>query len=113
MAKLPPTAIPYFRSIEFTERSAPEPLLRDHVTKPGVWARVTVTSGRLKYRVLGQPGLSVVLTPQLAGIVEPGVRHHLDIDAPVRFFIEFLRDEIVLPPLRRHQVDGSVSATAC
>jgi len=113
MAKLPPTAVPYFRSVEFTEHSVPEPLLRDHVTKSGVWARITVTSGRVKYQILGQPGLSAVLTPRLAGIVEPGVRHRLEIDGPARFYIEFLRDEIVLPPLRRHQIDGSASAAAC
>lgn len=110
MPNLPPTAVPYFRSIQFTEQSAPEPLLRAHTTKPGVWARIVVPAGRLRHRMLDSSEDPAILTPERDGIVEPGVTHRLEIDEPVRFFIEFLRDEAVLRPLHPSAIVPSTVA---
>jgi len=99
MPTLPATAIDYFQTAEFTERTAPEPLLHGHATREGVWARVLVPQGRLRYRTLDGSQASAVVTPGHDAIIEPQVPHRLEFDSPVRFRIELLRDEAVLPPL--------------
>jgi tellurite resistance-related uncharacterized protein len=101
MPKLPSSAVSYFRSDEFTEKSVPDALLSSHATKAGVWARIRVTAGALRYHVLEPPSDPAVLTEGSEAIVEPTVAHRVEVDQPVHFYVEFLRDESVLPPLRR------------
>lgn len=84
----------YKRTPEFTEVSVPVGLLNDHSTKAGVWARIRVLEGRLRYRI---PSLNreVVLTPEQSGTVLPEVLHSVAPEGPVRFFVEFYRAEAV------------------
>lgn len=99
MSELPATAVAYFETVEFTEHTAPDPLLHCHATRAGVWARVHVKQGRLRYRTLDGAQASAVVTPGHDAVIEPIVPHRLEIESPVRFRIELLRDEAVLPPL--------------
>ena len=56
-----------------------------------MWARIRVSEGRLRYRIL-EPALEEhVLTPETPGIVEPGVPHEVEPLGAVRFRVEFLR----------------------
>ena len=43
--------IAYQQTPVFTEHSVPAGLLRDHATKRGVWARIEVLAGALRYRI--------------------------------------------------------------
>jgi tellurite resistance-related uncharacterized protein len=89
MKNLPADVRPYRRTPEFTEATIPRGLLRDHATKPGVWAVIHVTQGALDYHILGPVSERHRLTPDSVGIVEPEVRHHVVPTGPVRFYVEF------------------------
>jgi tellurite resistance-related uncharacterized protein len=98
MATIPDNVVPYYQSPEFSETTLPSALRHEHRTKPGVWARIRVITGSVRYRILGgeaehelarDPEL---LTPGRDGIVEPEVLHRLEVDEPVSLYVEFLRD---------------------
>lgn len=91
MKPLPPDAVPYQRTREFSQSTIPAGLLRRHTTKPGVWGRIQVLEGSLRYRILEPVREEHVLTPERHGVVEPEVPHEVEPLGPVRFFVEFLR----------------------
>lgn len=96
MAALPPDARPYRRTDVFTETSTPAGLLKAHATKAGAWGLIHVLEGRLRYRItdLRRPASEMVLTPEGApGVVEPTVLHEVEPLGPVRFYVEFHREE--------------------
>lgn len=91
MKALPPDAVAYRRTAEFSEATVPAALLRRHTTKAGVWARICVVAGRLRYRVLEPDHEEHVLSPECPGVVEPEVPHEVAPLGAVRFYVEFLR----------------------
>ena len=91
--ELPDDAVAYKQTDVFTEATLPTALRRDHRTKPGVWARIVVVAGRLRYHVRGKV---VDLAPDAPGIVIPEVAHHVEPVGTVSFFVEFLR--VPAPP---------------
>jgi tellurite resistance-related uncharacterized protein len=88
---IPPDAVAYQRTKEFSESTVPAGLLRRHDTKPGVWGRIRVDEGRLRYRILEPQVEEHLLVPGRDGIVEPTVPHEVEVVGPVRFHVEFLR----------------------
>lgn len=88
--ELPDDFIAYKRTPEFTEESVPAALRKDHSTKTGVWAKINVMEGKLRYRV---PvfGVETELSPDKRGIVVPEVLHNVEPLGSVRFFVEFYR----------------------
>lgn len=60
-------------------------------TKPGVWERICVLDGSLRYRILEPVREEHVLSAELPGIVEPEVPHEVELLGHVPFFVEFLR----------------------
>ena len=87
--ELPDACVAYERTPEFTEDSIPNGLRARHVTVAGVWGRIVVTAGALRYRC-AELGIDVALTPEQPSIVAPGASHQVDPAGPVRFFVEFL-----------------------
>ncbi|MDB5829019.1 MAG: hypothetical protein JWQ73_3239 [Variovorax sp.] len=89
-SELPGDFASYKRTPDFTEMTVPAGLRADHRTAPGVWAKIQVQEGQLRYRV---PPLAVdtVLTPGEPGIVVPQVLHSVEPIGAVRFFVEFYR----------------------
>ena len=88
MAVLPVDVRAYKQTPSFTESSVPEALLREHRTKPEVWARIVVEEGKLAYH----SGRGVfVLRPGVDGVVEPDQPHHVRPLGRVRFHVAFLR----------------------
>ena len=79
------------RTPVFDEATTPAGLLRDHTTKPGVWARIRVLEGELAFRELEPAVLLHVLGPGRDGIVAPEAPHEVEPRGAVRFFVEFLR----------------------
>jgi len=79
---------PYKRTPTFTEDTVPAGLLRDHSTKAGVYGRICVESGRLRYtdadgeRVLEEGDVAVTQPEQLHAVQPLG---------SVRFYVEFCR----------------------
>ena len=83
----------YRKTAEFNEQTVPRSLRRDHSTKPGVWAKIQVMEGKLNYRI-DAPDTQFALSPGVAGIVIPEVRHHVEPAGSVRFFVEFYQRPI-------------------
>ena len=92
MRSLPPDVRAYKRTPTFTEATVPAGLLREHNTKAGVWGRICVEAGTLRYRILSPEPEEHLLDPGSAGIVEPEVPHEVEPIGPVRFFVEFFRE---------------------
>ena len=91
MKKLPPEVVHYKTTPEFSQDSVPAGLLRNHTTAAGVWGRIVVHEGSLRY-VIEAPALEEhLLVPGSAGIVEPQVAHHVALAGPVCFCVEFYR----------------------
>lgn len=88
--EMPDGFIPYKRTPVFTEESVPAALRKDHTTKAGVWAKITVLEGKLRYRVAALNTDTEVSADNL-GIVVPEVPHHVELQGAARFFVEFYR----------------------
>ncbi len=80
----------YKQTPEFTQDTVPAALQRAHSTKRGVWARIVVAEGRLRYQV-ESTGLDTVLSPGTVGIVIPEVPHAVTPLGTVRFRVYFYR----------------------
>ena len=93
MKSLPEGVTAYRRTPEFGEDTVPSALLRRHSTKAGVWGRIRVLSGKLRYRILEPATEEHVLEPGRDGIVEPEVPHEVEPIGVVRFHVEFLRSD--------------------
>jgi len=93
MKSLPPGVVSYRRTVEFSESTIPAALLRSHTTKPGVWGRIHVVEGFLRYRVLEPVPVEYVLSRENPGVVEPEIPHQVEPLGGVRFYVEFLRQE--------------------
>ncbi len=91
MKSLPDDVVPYRRTQEFTESTIPTGLLRAHTTKAGVWGRIRVLEGSLRYRILEPQIEEMLLEPGVDGIIEPRVRHQVEACGPARFWVEFAR----------------------
>lgn len=91
MKTLPPSVEHYKSTPEFTEHSVPAGLLRNHSTAAGVWGRIRILEGSLLYRIEQPQVEEQLLTPENFGVVEPTVRHEVQLVGPVRFCVDFLR----------------------
>jgi len=91
MKSLPIDARGYRQTPEFTETTIPAGLLRRHATRPGVWGRIHLLEGALRYRILEPVLEEVELRPGLDGVVEPEVPHEVEPIGRVRFYVEFSR----------------------
>ena len=91
MKDLPATLTAYRRTPEFTEHSVPKALLESHSTRPGTWGKIIVLEGSLTYRILEPDTEEIALEPGTPGIIEPAVRHEVEIRGEVRFYVEFYR----------------------
>ena len=82
--------VAYKKTPTFTAQSVPAGLRRDHATKRGVWARIVVLEGELRYRI---PSLDFdeVLSPHKGGVVLPEVLHSVEPLGEVGFYVEFYR----------------------
>lgn len=88
--ELPDSFVAYKRTFVFTEESVPAALRKDHSTKTGVWAKINVAEGKLRYRVPAL-GADMELSQDKIGIVVPEVLHNVEPLGPVHFFVEFYR----------------------
>ena len=72
--ELPERIVAYQHTPVFTERYVHASLRTKRVTTAGVWARMTVTEGTLRYRV-DALGIEIHLAPGRPGIVVPELTH--------------------------------------
>ena len=81
------------RTPEFDEATVPAGLTSEHATKRGVWARIHVIRGVLHYHAGPPIDRSFRVEPASSAVIVPEVRHRVEPEGPVRFFIEFSRAE--------------------
>ena len=96
METFPENLVCYHSTPEFTETTIPKGILKSHSTKDGVWGKIVIFEGSLKYRILAtetRPEEVIILNEALHGVVEPTVRHEVEPIGPVRFRVEFNRFE--------------------
>ena len=88
--KIPLDLEAYQRTAVFTQDTVPKALLGTHDTKAGVWARLVVKQGRLKFYAedTAEPRILDIGTD---GWAKPQQPHHISCDEPVRFYLEFYR----------------------
>lgn len=87
--ELPEGFVAYKRTPVFDEASTPKGLQHNHSTKAGVWGVLQVSAGRLRYCIEGLDGQEQVLDAEHPGVIPPEVLHHVTLDGPVQFFVEF------------------------
>jgi len=73
----------------FSEGEIPKPLLKNHQTKEKTWGKINVVEGEILYVIEG--GEEILLSPDIPGIVEPEVLHHVKVMGPVKFYVEFFK----------------------
>ena len=88
--EIPDGFVAYKQTAVFTESTVPKGLLNDHNTRPGIWGKIVVLEGSLRYLVPAL-GLAIRLSPETHGVVAPEVIHHLEPVGAVRFYIAFHR----------------------
>jgi len=85
--EVPAHFVAYKKTPVFTQDSLPDALRDEHATRPGIWARIHVLEGRLRYQ-LPALRLNTVLTPEQGGVVPPEIPHRVEPVGAVRFFLE-------------------------
>ncbi len=88
MKSLPGNVVAYKRTPVFNENTIPTGLLNNHQTKDGVWAKIVVLDGRLRYTI-HQPFEEIELDVDTFGVVEPTVLHQVKPVGQVLFYVEF------------------------
>ena len=96
----------YRRTPEFDETTVPAGLTSEHATKRGVWARIHVVSGAVLYHVGPPIGRSFRVDPASSAVIVPEVRHRVEPEGPVRFFVEFSRARRGTPAARSRCASG-------
>ena len=74
----------------FDAATIPAALRADHTLKAGVWARICVLSGRLRFR-MQQPPRDEELSPERGGVIPPEAPHSVEPIGEVAFYVEFHR----------------------
>jgi len=88
---IPAKAKKYAETPIFTESTVPAKLTTRHDTKSGVWGRLCVLDGCLKYILAGPPLVSSVVEAGEIGIISPEEPHWVEMIGPVKFKIEFCK----------------------
>lgn len=91
MKSLPASVAFYKSTPEFTETSVPAGLRRDHTTAAGVWAKIVVLEGALDYIIVEPSPERHRLRVGNEGVIEPQMKHHVEMSGPVRFRVDFYR----------------------
>ncbi|MEH6527586.1 MAG: DUF1971 domain-containing protein [Sneathiella sp.] len=81
----------YSETPVFTEKTVPNSLQAAHETKPGVWGKLCVLTGGLNFVLEAPVPVATSLQPGNHAIIEPTVRHHVQVTQPVTFKVEFYR----------------------
>ena len=95
--EIPDGYAPYRRTPLFTNDSIPKGLRSRHTTKKGVWGKIHVLSGSLRYRIHDPYHTEIILVGVASpaenrdclGIVLPEVEHEVEPLDNVEFFVEF------------------------
>ena len=88
---LPGDVVKYAETAIFTETTVPAKLTSVHDTKRGAWGKLVVREGSLDYVIPGPPQICERVEAGEFMIIEPEVKHRVEIIGPVRFQVEFYK----------------------
>jgi len=91
--ELPKSVSKYSSSPVFDQDSVPQALRKEHRTKPGVWAKAIVSEGPIDFVLESEPDAPITIQAGNFAIAEPEVPHHVNVTGPVKFQLEFYREE--------------------
>lgn len=75
----------------FSEATMPEAMRRSHCSGAGIWGRISVISGSLRYYVFEPYDEEQQVDAGQAAIIIPEVAHRLEPNGPVEFRVEFFK----------------------
>jgi tellurite resistance-related uncharacterized protein len=75
----------------FDNDSVPAGLLRAHQVAEGVWGRLVVHTGRVRFVFEDLPERPIELGTGQDQVIPPLRLHHLELDEPATFAVEFYR----------------------
>lgn len=78
-------------TVKFDQDSVPAGLLRDHRVAEGVWGRLVVSSGHLTFLFEDSDEQPRSVSAGESVVIPPNRPHHLEVDGPVTFVVEFHR----------------------
>ena len=88
--EMPPGFVRFQQTPVFTEETVPAGLQKEHATGTGIWAKITVLEGALRYKAEALD-IDITLSPTTEGIIVPNVVHAVKPLGKVRFFVAFYR----------------------
>ncbi|MCB0421292.1 MAG: DUF1971 domain-containing protein [Bdellovibrionales bacterium] len=91
MKEIPKDVSAYKKTPVYSNETVPAGLLKAHTTKEGTWGKICVKHGSLLYVIEAEPEERVVLNDSVYGVVEPQIPHHVELNEPVEFFVEFYK----------------------
>lgn len=91
LPKPPETLVEYHRTPEYTADNAPASLLHDHHIKAGVWGRLVILEGQLRYCLEDGRGGSWILSPVHSAWIPPDLPHRVEFIGPVCFYVSYWR----------------------
>lgn len=87
-----PSGVEYVRTTDvFDNTSVPPGLLRAHRVADGVWARLVVHSGAVTFVFDDDPQNARALSSGQSVTIPPVRPHHVELDEPATFSVEFYR----------------------
>ena len=89
--QMPDAFVPYKRTAEFTDSTVPKGLLRSHATKKGVWGKVFVTAGKLRYTAEYPADFTIELENGEFEIIVPELKHSISLYKGSKFYVEFYK----------------------
>lgn len=91
--EFPDGLLAFKRTPDFEENTLPNGLRSRHFISPGVWGKIHVMEGKLKYSILEPLDQEMVLNSSVIGVVLPEVPHQVEPLGQTRFYVEFFRKE--------------------
>ncbi len=73
--------------------TVPAGLLRAHRVAEGVWGRLLVHDGQVRFVFEDAPDEPIAVVAGGAVVIPPSRYHHVELDGPVRFSVEFYRPD--------------------
>ncbi len=106
-----PDGLDHVRTTDvFDEATAPAGLRRAHRVAEGVWGRLVVHSGALRFGFDDEPGRMHLVGAGGTVVIPPGRFHHVELGEPVTFAIEFHRAADHPAPQAGHESGGLAPA---
>ncbi|MDD9945930.1 MAG: DUF3565 domain-containing protein [Myxococcales bacterium] len=91
MPRMPPCVEVYKRTPTYDVHSVPDGLLRSHRLRAGSWGRIKVLEGRVHYVLEDEQDCTLILRPDVDGVVAPQRPHHIALEQGARMQVLFCR----------------------